>query len=457
MTITFGQTLALALPLAPSYFLSFYFIRFALPLRSGWGWHLLFAVYSMVLLVAKPTVDLYWQVNGYGKEYVYLVTMAMVFTLPLMLLACFRGSWQSRLFLVLPWICVQSVLVAPACLFVMEQPWPMPLERELPYAVFFFAANLVICWVTAVILRRLVGWAETLPRRVYTVLAVLSPLGNLLANLEQAATVERFPDRVLGVARSYPHLLVEVGALMLFFFWLLRRQVRQTLAIAAAREQMQRSALQAQQRNVERLRGLRRQHRRSLQQLADLLARQDVQGARRMLEQMTCRSNQAVQRYADNPVADVVLADAAGHCAEAGVRFVIQGTLPRHCTLPPADLASLLYNLLSNGVRAAARAPRPAQVEITFRTAAGRLCILVCNPVAPGPAPRRGEDHGFGRKILREITERYGGSYTLEIRDGQATAVAMVCLPEETASLPPEQVNNSQTIFKQESNASAIE
>lgn len=457
MTVTFSQAMALALPLVPAYFLSFYFIRFALPLRSGWGWHLLFAVYSLIQLLPKPAVDLYWQINGYGKENVYLVTMAMVFTLPFMLLICFTGSWQSRLFLILPWICVQSVLVAPICLFVMEQSWPMPLARELPYAVLFLADNLLVCWVTVVLLRRLVHWAETLPRRIYTVLALLSPLGNLLANLEQAATMERFPGRVLGIARSYPHLLVEMGVLLLFFFWLLHRQVRQTLAIAAAREEMQRSALQVQQRSVELLRGLRRQHRRSLEQLAGLLDRQDVAGARRMLEQMTCRSSQVVQRYADNPVADVALADAADRCARAGVGFSIQGTLPRRCTLPPVDMASLLYNLLSNGVRAAARAPRPARVEITFRTAAGRLCIMVRNPVAPGPAPSRGDGHGFGRKILQEIAARYDGSYTLEIRDGEATAVVLVCLPEETPPLPPENGGSSQGIPGQERNVPATE
>lgn len=448
--VSFQQTLVMALPLAPAYFLCFYFLRFVLPLRSGWKWDLLFSLYSIVLLAAKPVVDLYWQINGYGKEYVYLVTMTMVFTLPLMLLACFRGSWQSKLFLVLPWIFVQSALVAPVCLFVMEQPWPMPLAEELPYAVLFFVSNLLVCWVAAAIVRRLVRWAETLPRKIYTALAVFSPVGNLLANLEQAATMERFPGRVLGLAKSYPHLLVEVLALILFFFWLLHRQVRQNLAIAAARERMQRSALHTQQRSVELLRGMRRQHRRNLQQVADLLARQDVEGARSLLAQMTSRNNQVVQRYADNPVADVALADAASRCAEAGVQFVIRGTLPRKCTLPPVDLASLLYNLLSNGVRAAARAPRPARVEVAFRTVAGRLCITVWNSVGPEPGPLRGEEHGFGRKILREITERYDGSYTLEIRDGRATAVVQVCLPEE-------KINNSQTILKQEANASVIE
>ena len=43
----------------------------------------------------------------------------------------------------------------------------------------------------------------------------------------------------------------------------------------------------------------------------------------------------------------------------------------------------------------------------------------------------------MGRKILREITSRYDGSYTLEIRDGQAVSTVMVRLPEPKH--PPEE------------------
>ncbi|WP_300368458.1 hypothetical protein, partial [uncultured Subdoligranulum sp.] len=58
-------------------------------------------------------------------------------------------------------------------------------------------------------------------------------------------------------------------------------------------------------------------------------------------------------------------------------------------------------------------------------------CLTVENSAPVRPARRRGAGHGFGQKILREITARYDGSYTLAVENGQARAVAMVCLPEE--------------------------
>ena len=259
---------------------------------------------------------------------------------------------------------------------------------------------------------------------------------NVLFNLEQALQSLNSDSRLETAAILSWQVAVEALVLVLVFFWLLRRQARQTVAIAAARETMHQRAVEAQQRNLTALRALRREHRESLEAVEALLADGRPAAALDKVRALTRQSAPAARRYADNPVADVSLADAARRCAEAGVTLTVQGSLPRDCTLPPVDLASLLYNLLSNAVTAAAEGPRPGRVEIRFVTAAGRLCLTVENTKGPQSARRsRGAGHGFGRKILREITARYDGSYTLEYGDDWAVATAMVCLPapkEET-------------------------
>ena len=133
----------------------------------------------------------------------------------------------------------------------------------------------------------------------------------------------------------------------------------------------------------------------------------------------------------------MVLAAADRRCREAGVPFTIQGALARDCPLPAADLASLLYNLLSNAAEAAALGPRPGDVTVRFSTVAGRLCVTVQN-TAPPQGQRRRPGHGFGQQILRDIAARYDGSYTLTLENGRACAVAMVRLPAPNETEAPD-------------------
>ena len=426
MSETLRIVLVSALPVVPAYFLGFYWFRFLLTPRSK-RCHGLFALYCLVVLTAKPIVDYYWQFTVGGRWVAILMGVLMAVTLPVMLLLCFREDWRRKMFLLFPFVCIQSVFIMPVIIGMMRGGLPL----QPAWQGGFLVASTVTCWLAGLVSDRLQRLVEKLPAPVYTALAAASPLVNLLFNLDQAreslATNSRLEVAVLLTWR----LVVEGVLLTLLFFWLLRRQARQTVAIAAAREAMHQRAVEAQQRSLTALRALRRDHRQSLERVQQLLEAGQKEDALDAVRELTRHTAPAARRYADNPVADVSLADAARRCKEAGVTLTVQGSLPRDCTLPPVDLASLLYNLLSNGVTAAAAGPRPGWVTARFVTAAGRLCLTVENSAPLRPARRRGAGHGFGQKILREITARYDGSYTLAVENGRARAVAMVCLPEE--------------------------
>ena len=426
MSETLRIVLVSALPVVPAYFLGFYWFRFLLTPRSK-RCHGLFALYCLVVLTAKSIVDYYWQFTGGGSWVAILMGVLMAVTLPVMLLLCFREDWRRKMFLLFPFVCIQSVFIMPVIIGMMRGGLPL----QPAWQGGFLVASTVTCWLAGLVSDRLQRLVEKLPAPVYTALAAASPLVNLLFNLDQAreslATNSRLEVAVLLTWR----LVVEGVLLTLLFFWLLRRQARQTVAIAAAREAMHQRAVEAQQRSLTALRALRRDHRQSLERVRQLLEAGQRDKALDAVRELTRHTAPTARRYADNPVADVSLADAARRCEEAGVTLTVQGSLPRDCTLPPVDLASLLYNLLSNGVTAAAAGPRPGWVTARFVTAAGRLCLTVENSAPLRPARRRGAGHGFGQKILREITARYDGSYTLAVENGQARAVAMVCLPEE--------------------------
>ena len=246
------------LPTVPAYFLGIYQFRFMLTPRPGVGYRLLFVVYGLVLLGAKSFSDFYWQITGTGQGLSCLVVCLMVLTLPLFLLLCFGGDWRRRLFVLFPAVCLHSFVVSPFCLLVMNQPWPLPYySRWLGISALFFLGSLAACAISCLLCLPLIRMAEALPRPLYTALAVASPLLNMGINLQQVLFLLKNPNRLYGMLRHLPFLMLESIAIGFVFLWLVNRYARQTLAIAAAREQMHRHALEAQQRSVEQLRALR--------------------------------------------------------------------------------------------------------------------------------------------------------------------------------------------------------
>lgn len=426
-----------ALPLIPAYWLPYGLLPLLFPLRRELRCRLGYAAVVLLLMTPKPVLDLYWLMYERARWISILQGDLMAVCIPLALLACCAGDWRSRLFIFFPHICLHSVLIMPFILLLAWQPWPLPPGRGLLIGGVFFAGTLVATLLSIAVMRRFLTVMQRLPDPLFTLMGVLSPLLGLALNLVQAVEVVSGRTRAQAIVHFIPSLLAITAAFLALLLVLLHRQNRQQLEIAAAYQAMQADSLQTQQANAEALRALQSEHRGRLRRLQTLLAENRADEALALLRQLTRQENRAVRRYADNPVADVVLAAADRRCREAGVPFTIQGALARDCPLPAADLASLLYNLLSNAAEAAALGPRPGDVTVRFSTVAGRLCVTVQN-TAPTQGQRRRPGHGFGQQILRDIAARYDGSYTLTLENGRARAVAMVRLPAPNETEAPD-------------------
>lgn len=420
-----------AAPFFPAYFLGFYTLRISLPLRPQRRYRVLFLLYCLCAAVIKGSSDFHMQLYEKGQLVSCLVAFSMVITMPLCVLICFSGNRWYRMMVMLPYGGIQTLFLIPGVLLLMGQKLPMPYDRLLWVAPLFFAVSLVACVSAALITRRLFHLTDLLPEPVRTILAVVSLLAYIFCNVEQAIRLLHVPNRVRGISLYLPSMFLLGVVMALLFTLLVRLDSRQALAIASAREKMSVNAMLAQQHSLTALQNLRETHRQSLEKIESLLAQGEDAAALQTVQALIGQDALVVHRYADNPTVDISLADTARRCREAGVKLTVSGAFPKECTLPPTDLASLLYNLFSNAATAAALAPKPAKVEIDFRSAAGRLCVTVRNSTARQPARAvRRKGHGFGCKILAEIVSRYDGSYTLDIRDGEAVAVAMVCMPK---------------------------
>lgn len=419
-----------AAPFFPAYFLGFYTLRISLPMRPEKRYRILFLLFCLCAAVIKASSDFHMQLYEKGQLVSCMVAFSMVITLPLSVLICFSGDRCHRLMVMLPYGGLQTLFVIPGLLLLMAQKFPVPFPRLLWVAPLFFTVSLVGCVAAALITRHLLHLTDSLPEPVRTVLSAVSLLAYIFCNVEQAIRLLQLPNRVRGISLYLPSMLLLGVILALLFILLVRLDSRQTLVIASAREKMSMNAMLAQQHSLTTLQNLQQAHRQNLEKIESLLARGENAAALQTIQELIGQDALVVHRYADNPIVDISLADTARRCRDAGVKLAVSGTFPKDCTLPPTDLASLLYNLFSNAATAAALAPKPSKVEIDFRSAAGRLCVTVRNSTAqPARAVRR-KGHGFGCKILKEIVSRYDGSYTLDIQNNEAVAIAMVSLPE---------------------------
>jgi len=131
----------------------------------------------------------------------------------------------------------------------------------------------------------------------------------------------------------------------------------------------------------------------------------------------------------DNEVLDVILTEKSMFCDQMGIRFerIVDGTLLYF--MSNADLYSLLGNALDNAVEAVSKIENPEDRIITLmvRKAHGMVLIHVDNRYVGElkfenglPLTTKGNKlyHGYGLKSIRNVVEKYDGSFDISTKDG---------------------------------------
>lgn len=124
--------------LFPAYFLSLYTPRFALSFRPGRVYSLGFTAYVFAISLCKTVLDFRWQVYGTGQSASFLLSVVMSFTLPAAYHLCFGGDRYWRTGLILPFVCLQNLLLFPAFLPIMNLVAPLTWGLVLPIVGIFY-------------------------------------------------------------------------------------------------------------------------------------------------------------------------------------------------------------------------------------------------------------------------------------------------------------------------------
>lgn len=157
--------------------------------------------------------------------------------------------------------------------------------------------------------------------------------------------------------------------------------------------------------------------------------------ARAYLETLTDRPGFTAGRcFCGNQVVNTVLAGKLARMEERGIEAEIAVELPERLPLSDPDLCALFANALDNAIEACEKTEACGRIEVQARAARGLFMARVSNSTGGGgPATlettkRDKASHGYGLSIIREITERAGGSCGIVQRPGVFEVVVTVPL-----------------------------
>lgn len=166
-------------------------------------------------------------------------------------------------------------------------------------------------------------------------------------------------------------------------------------------------------------------------QIADLRRLNPGEAARKSLDE----AEEAVRLYdADvhtgNEVLDVALTEKSLLCESHGIRLhcVADGSCLER--LEPADLYALFANALDPAIESVSRLGNTDRAAIDLLVC-GRQGFAVINIVAPAfpEAAHRSVRYEF--KVVRRIVQKYGGTATMETRDGFTALKILLPLPAQ--------------------------
>lgn len=159
----------------------------------------------------------------------------------------------------------------------------------------------------------------------------------------------------------------------------------------------------------------------------------------KLLEQIKEKNSEtALPFYCKNPVVNTILFDKASRAQTEGIDFITDVKLPEKLNIELTDLCSIFSNLIDNSLRSACES-EDNRLELKAWCDAGYMFVRTKNyPDEDFQVPEKEKQfdisnisgHGYGLSILKDMAEKYGGSFEIKKQGSAVEAMCCVSLPE---------------------------
>ena len=132
--------------------------------------------------------------------------------------------------------------------------------------------------------------------------------------------------------------------------------------------------------------------------------------------------------YCSNMVVNAVIRDKDKKCEELGFDLELDLMIPNKLEVEPLHICSIFANLLDNALEAVAVLEQSKRrIELCAEIKGKYLCVKVSNTATKEHVKRKKrKNRGYGSLILRDIAQKYEGTYTTSYADGIYSATMAV-------------------------------
>lgn len=394
--------------------------------KQFWAYWLLWtAIITVVLNVLPNDYD-------YSNIIRFLIEIAHEYAMNLML---YRSRWDRRLFVVITgYACFLSISVLPEKAWLLysgmtrtEYVYNKPL-----YTAFIFLRGL--CLVAFVILVR---HFHTPPQengkpRAWIPASTLFPLCTLFVlyrvfNAEGAA----------GENDAWTFCLLVMCAVDMVALFLLDQlestaQMREALAVAHQRVEVQSANVKALGNSYKAQRKMTHEFRGYLFALSDMLANGDTEAAQSYLDELKVRQTERILLVnTHNPIIDAILNQKGYAAREQDIDLHFEINDLSEVAIPSVDLTVVMSNLLDNAIEACEKLEKqqrrmtvkaiynksdnPPTLFFSVKNASKPVKIFGDHIPTTKPEP---ELHGFGLPNVMDILHKYDVFYLMDYKDG---------------------------------------
>ena len=179
------------------------------------------------------------------------------------------------------------------------------------------------------------------------------------------------------------------------------------------------------------IRALKHDMKHHIKMLADMVSGGENEAALKYLASMGAFMENSEEYVATgNEKIDSILNYMISKAKDAGIDVSWKIQIPERLGIPVFDIHVILSNLFENAMNAMSEVAEPS-FRIMMKYDRGILCISTQNNCS-GKERISGasEEHGFGLKNIRRVAEKYHGSLTAAVRDGDFEADVLLFLED---------------------------